>query len=74
MISRGPKIMGIRTAAFVVPCLLACLATNSLARGKSQREKKKNTVKKKSQLLNQCCLKEDENKEELHNYNLVYLS
>lgn len=66
-------MMGIRTAAFVVPCLLACLATNSLARGKSQREKKK-YCQKKGQLLNQCCLKADENKEELHNYNLVYLS
>lgn len=47
MISRRPKIMGIRTAAFVVPCLLACLATNSLARGKSQREKKKKYCQKK---------------------------
>lgn len=35
-------MMGIKTAAFVLPCLLACLATNSLARGKfSLKERKK---------------------------------
>lgn len=41
-------MMGIKTAAFVLPCLLACLATNSLARGKfSLKERNKKYGQKK---------------------------
>lgn len=67
----------VKTAAFVLPRLLAHLAANSLGRRKSQREEKNNLSKEQLNVnfLNQCWHKEDDrSKEELNSYNLAYLS
>jgi len=44
-------VIEVKTAVFVVPCLLGYLATKSLGRGKSQKEEKNKLSKKKKKKI-----------------------